>query len=231
MNLDKKVCFEKTGFTSIQLYMFWGSFFMHSYRHQPFWGFVTPWAVPSTRPMAPMDGEKWLEVQLPRLRSDQCHLPTPVMGCKWRLLWNICPWWFLFPMKSLKESVKCSSMFFQVPSGPLFETELRGLAQNGQSLKKQTWGVLWQLFGKLVRWRCMSWEMISMLSPEYLQKLSAIQQPTQCCGSLTSIGTILTHFPHSSENNTHIISILKHVVQTRNEKPICRISPGTDPGP
>ena len=102
-------------------------------------------------------------------------------------------------------------MFFQIPSEPLFETELLGLAQNGAEFEetnlRRPLTTLWQVGKVEVYVLRNDLHVVSRVSS------GAIQQPTQCCGSLTSIGTILTTLPpRISENNTRIISILNHVI-------------------
>lgn len=119
---------------------------------------------------------QWLEVQLLRLRSDQCHWPTPVMGVQMAVTLKHMSMVILVSNEIAQRERWVFKHVFSSSKWTSFWNWVAGSnAQNGQSLKKQTWGVLWQLFGKLVRWRFMSWEMISMLSREYLQELSSRQ--------------------------------------------------------
>ena len=151
MNLDKKVCFEKTGFTSIQLYMFWGSFFCTTSNINPFWGFVTPWAVPSTRPMAPMEKRDWKSnfQDFDRISVIGQHLSWGANGGYSETLSMV----ILVSNVTLcsKRALSVQVCFFKFQVNLFWNRVAGSNAQNGQSLKKQTWGVLWQLFGKLVR--------------------------------------------------------------------------------
>ena len=158
-------------------------------------------------------GEKWLEVQLLRLRSDQCHLPEPVVRVKntekktrhgkRRGSWGGPRG---DPLKVKHSKVK---IWFQVPSEPFFETEFLGLAQNGQSLKKLclrrpfTTSPLasWNDGGLCLEKCCL--ESIFRSYPAANTMLRVTNKHWQ---------PFWTDFHPSSENNTHTISILNHVI-------------------